>query len=55
MSALAALTGSVALYASDVGSLFWGFTFAVTGPRSLLLAIPLRMRRLGLIVIVLLG
>jgi len=52
-SASAALTGSVALYyASDVGRLFWRFTFAVTGPRSVSLEIPLRVRQFGSMVIV---
>ena len=51
-SASAALNGSVALYASEVGKLFCGLTFAVTGPRLTSFGTPLRVRRLGSMVIV---
>ena len=50
--ASAALNGSVELYASEVGRLFCGLTFAVTGFRSLSFGDPLSVRRLDSIVIV---
>ena len=51
-SVLAALNGSVELYTLDVGRLFCGFTFAVTGPQLTSFAMPLSVSWVGSIVIV---